>query len=242
MLRLGGIAIVVLPVVLGVVLRELPWGAWLGAGLAVIGGIAFAIARPRARSLVLLGTVLAVLAGLAVPPLAVGIEEPTKVDLRTQEVPPGLRGPVAVTGFFRDEWTMAEYAVAEGALPQQDAPAEALLVPLLGVEEGAAALRGAVIVVRVRPGQEKAAGVQTVHGRARGLEPEILAAFVQASGVAAPAGIEGVLVDAVGERGAGGGARVWLRAGLVALAMIGALVCLGLAARSEGGAGGRRAV
>jgi hypothetical protein len=236
-LRLGAIAIVLLPVVLGVLLRDLSWWAWLGPGSAMIGGIAFTIVRPRARGLVLLGTMLAVLAGLAAPQLPVEVEEPTRVDLRTEEAPPDLRGPVVVTGFFRDEWTMAEYAVAAGALPQQDAPAEALLVPLLGVEEGAAALREAVIVVRARPGQEKATGVQTVHGQARALEPEILGTLVQASRVAAPAGVVGVMVDVVGDGGAGGqgAGDGWLRGAMVALAMMGAMVCLWLAARRGAG-------
>jgi hypothetical protein len=232
-LRLGAIAIVFLPALLGVLLRELPWGVWLGAGLAVVGGIAFTIVRPRARSLVLLGTLLAVVAGLAAPQLPVVALEPTRVDLRTQEVPPGLRGPVEVIGFFRDEQSLAEYAVAEGALPQQDAPAQALLVPLLGVEEGPVPLREAVLVVRTRPGPEQAPGVQTVHGHARALEPELLAAFVQASGVAAPAGLVGVVVDAVAEPQTGAQAPAWLRGALLGLALLGALVCLGLAARRE---------
>lgn len=229
MLRLCAIAIVLLPVVLGVLLRDLTWGAWLGVGVAVVGGMALSFARPRARSVVLLGALLAALAGLAAPQLPVELEEPTLVDLRREDPPPGLRGPVVVTGFFREEWTMAEFAVAEGALPKQDGPAEAVLVPLLGVEEGAVPLREAVIVARVRPGRESAAGVQAVHGRARALEPEILSTFVQASGVAAPsgAGVTGVLVDATVERRTPG----WLVGGLVGLAMAGAMVCLTLAVR-----------
>jgi hypothetical protein len=232
-LRLGAIAVVLLPVVLGVVLREVSWGAWVGAGLAVVGGMAFVSARPSARGLVLLGTLLVMLVALAAPQVPLAIDEPRQVDLRSEDAPVGLRGPVVVTGFLRDEWTMAEFAVAEGALPQQDAPAEAVLVPLLGVEEGAVPLRGAVIVARVPPGRERAAGPQTLHGRARALEPEIMSAFVQASGVAAPAELEGVLVDATAEQRA----PAWLLGAVVALAMAGALVCFGLAARRDGGAG-----
>jgi len=233
-LRLGAIAIVLLPVVVGVLLRDLSWGVWLGAGLAVAGGLAFSAARPQARSLVLLGTLLATLAGLAAPQLPVGLEEPTLVDLRSEDAPAGLRGAVVVTGFFREEWTMAEFAVAEGALPQQDAPAEAVLVPLLGVEEGAVPLREVVIVVRVRPGEETAGGVQTVYGRAKALEPEILSALLQASRVAAPAGVQGVLVDVV-EGGQEQRTPAGLRWGLVGLAMLGALVSLWIAARRGAG-------
>lgn len=228
MLRLCAIAIVLVPVVLGVLLRDTTWGAWPGAAVAVAGGLAMAVARPRARSLVLLGAMLATLAGLVAPRLPVELEEPTLVDLQREDPPPGLRGPVVVSGYFREEWTMAEFAVAEGALPQQDGPAEAVLVPLLGVEDGAVPLREAVIVARVRPGREAATGVQTVHGRARALEPEIVSALVMASGVAAPSGVVGVLVDAAAEEQRSPG---WLLGGLVGLAMAGAMVCLGVALR-----------
>lgn len=228
-LRLGAIAIVLLPVLAGVLLRALPWGVWLGTGLALVGGLALTLARPRARGLVLLGTMLAVLAGLAALPLPTELHEPTQVDLRTEPAPPGLRGPVRVTGYVRDEQSMVEFAVAEGALPQQDGPAEALLVPLLGVEDGPAPLGTVVIVARVRPGQEKAAGVQTIEGHASPLEPELLSAFLLASGVRAPAEVEGVLVDAV----AGPRAPAWLLGGLVGLAMVGAMVCLALAVRGS---------
>jgi hypothetical protein len=229
-LRVGAIAIVLLPVVLGVVLRERSWGVWAGTGVAMAGGLALTYVRPQARSLVLLGTLLAVLAGLAAPRLPIEVTEPTRVDLRAEEPPPELHGPVVVTGFFRDAWTMAEFAVPEGALPQQDGPAEAVLVPLLGVEDGAVPLRGAILVARVHPGQEHARGPQTVHGRAGPLEPELLATFVQASGVDVPPGVQGVLVDAVVPQRPPSG----LLGALVSLAMLGAVVCLTLAARGVG--------
>jgi len=236
-LRVVAFAIVLLPFGLGVLLRDESWGAWVGAGLAMAGGLVLTFARPSARGLVLLGTMLAVLAGLAAPQLPLVLEEPAVVDLRSEDAPPGLRGPVVVTGFFRPEHTMAEFAVAEGALPRQDGPAEAVLVPLVGVEEGEVPLRETVVVARVRPGREEERGVRTLHGRARALEPEILSAFVQASGVDAPAGVQGVLVDATAEPRAPG----WLLGGLVALAMMGATVCLVLAARRVGGDGERPA-
>lgn len=228
-LRLGAIAIVVLPAVLGVLLHDLSWGGWVGPGLAVAGGAFLTVVRPRARYLVLLGTMLAVLASLAAPQVPLGLGEPTLVDLRREQAPASLRGPVVVTGFFRDEWTMAEYAVAEGQLPQQDEPPEALLVPLLGVDQGAVPLHDVVLVARVRPGQEKQRGVQTLRGTARALEPELLGAFVQASGVDAPPGLIGVVVDAEHDSRTPG----WLRGGLVVLAMLGGLVCLLVAVRRE---------
>lgn len=226
MLRLGAIAIALLPVALGVLLRDVPWGAWIGPGLAIVGGVAFTLVRPRVRALVLLGTMLAVLAGLAAPQLPVDLGDEQVLDLRTDPVPAGLVGRVAVTGFYREEWTLAEYAVPQGALPEQDAPAEAILVPLLGADQGPVPLRDAVIVVRVRPGQERATGARTVRGVAQALDAELLGAFVQASGLQVPGGVQGVLVDALGEHQT----PTWLRGLLVGLAAVGSLVCLWIAA------------
>lgn len=231
MLRLGAIVILVLPLALGFTLRDLAWGAWLGVGLASAIGIAIAIARPRARSLVLLGTVLAAVAGLMIPQLSrPGGDAAVLVDLRHDELAGDLRGPARVTGFYRDEWMLAEYAVAQGALPQQDEPAIAQLVPFFGVEDGAIPLRGAVLVVRVRPGDESAAGVQTLQGQARALDSELLATFVQASGLDVPAGVEGVLLDTLAPIDA---TPAWVRAGLATLAILAAFVCLWIATRSE---------
>lgn len=230
MLRLGAIAIALLPVALALLLRHLPWGAWVGPGLAIAGGVALTLARPRVRALVLLGTMLAVLASLAAPQLLLELGDERSLDLRTDAVPPTLEGPVAVTGLLREEWTLAEYAVPQGALPDQDAPAEAILVPLLGVEEGPVPLRDAVVVVRIRPGTEHAPGPRTLRGLAQPLDPELLSAFVQASGVEPPPGLRGVLVDAIDQHPS----PPWLRGLLVALASLGALVCLWIAA-SDGG-------
>lgn len=229
MLRLGAIVIVLLPVGLGVFLRDSSWAAWLGPGLALVGGLAFAMARPHARSLVLLGSMLAVVAGLIAPQLSSAAREPIVLDLRTDQPTLGLRGPVVVTGFFRAESTMVEFAVPEGALPQQDGPAEALLVPLLGVEQEAAPLGDVVLIARVRPGREQAKGVQTIEGLARPLEPQLLATFLQASGVTAPPELEGVLVDAAQPPRA----PASLHAALLMLAILAALVCLLLAARRQ---------
>lgn len=227
MLRLGTIAIVLLPVLLGVVLHHVAWIPWTGAGLALVGGVVLTLARPRARGLVLLGTMLAVLAGLASPQLPAQLQPPTHLDLRTDSVPTDLRGAVIVTGYLRDEHSMAEFAVPEGALPRQDAPPEALLVPLHGAPDGPVPLRDVVLVARVRPGQERIAGPQTLHGHARPLEPELLSAFVQASGLTPAPGVQGILVDVALEPRTPG----WLLAGLVVLAMLGAAVCLLLATR-----------
>lgn len=224
-LRLGAIAIALLPVVLGVLLHDLHGAAWLGAALALVGGVVFTLVRPRVRALVLLGTLLAAFAGLVAARIPAVFADAPVIDLRTASMPPDLTGSMVVTGFPREEWILAEYAVPEGALPQQDAPAEAVLVPFLGVEDGPVPLRGAVVVVRVRPGDERAVGPQTLRGRARPLEDELLSAFVQASAVRAPADLRGVLVDTIDERPT----PVWLELVLVLLATLGALVCLWIA-------------
>lgn len=222
-----------LPPLLGMLLGSSSWGrtwgAWIGPGLAIAGGVAFTLARPRVRALVLLGTMLAVMAGLAAPQLPVELSDEQAFDLRTDSVPPELEGRVAVTGFFRAERTMAEYAVPEGALPQQDGPAEAVLVPLLGVESEAVPLRDVLVVARVRPGAERKGGLQTVRGLAQALDDELLAVFVQSSGLEIPSGMRGILVDAVDEHPT----PVWLRSVLVVLATIASLACLWIAAQGR---------
>lgn len=236
MLRLGAIAILLLPPAFGLALRDLAWGAWIGVGLALAIGLAIGIARPRARSLVLLGTLLAAFAGLTIPQLSLRRpDDLTLVDLRTEELSGALRGPARITGYFRREWMLAEYAVAEGDLPQQDESAAAQLVPFAGVEQGPIPLRGAVLIVRVRPGEQESAGLQTVQGRARALEDELLGTFVQASGLQVPAGVQGVLLDTLAPIDA---SPSWLRAGLVSLALVAAFACVWIATRplpSDGG-------
>ncbi len=227
-LRLGAIVIVLLPLVISAALRDLAWAPWLGAGVALLLGLTVTLLRPRARSLTLMGTMLAVFAGLTAPQLEMPMGAPTVVDLRSDSLPSDLQGPAEITGFFRNEWVLAEYAVAHGDLPQQDDAAAAQLVPFVGVEDGPVSLSGAVLIVRVRPGQEEAAGVQTLTGRVRRLEDELLATFIQASGLAVPAGVHGLLLDTLVPVG---GPAVWIRGALVFIALVAAFVCLWIATR-----------
>ncbi len=127
---------------------------------------------------------------------------------------------------------MAEYAVPEGALPQQDGPVAAVLVPFVGIGEGTVPLARSLIIARVRPGEEEARGVQTLRGTARELEPELLATFVQASRIPASARLEGVLLDTI-EPGWGQGG--WLRAGLVVGLLLGGLGCFFVARPEQPG-------
>lgn len=227
---------ILLPPALGLALRAVTWGAWVGVGLTLALGLAIGLARPRARSLVLLGTVLAAFASLKVPQLSRPGSAPALIDLRTEELSGQLRGTVRITGFFRDEWVLAEYAVPQGTLPQQDDAAAAQLVPFVGVEEGAIPLRGAVLIARVRPGQQESAGLQTLQGRARALEDELLETFVQASGLQVPPGVQGVLLDTLGP---GDPSPPWLQALVVTLALLAAFVCLWLATGSSPAPRGR---
>lgn len=230
MLRLGAIVILVLPLALGAGMPETVWAPWLGVGLAGLAALALSVARPAARSLVLLGTALSAIAALSAPrALPTDAAAPaTTVDLREHPAPAELSGPAEVTGFFRREWMLAEYAVAPGDLPRQDETAAAQLVPFLGVEEGPIPLRGTVLVARVRPGDERAAGVQTLRGQLRPLEPELLGTFVQASGLEVPPGVQGRLLDTLARPTP---ESPWLRGALASLALIAAFVCLWLATR-----------
>ncbi len=228
MLRLGAIAIVLLPLATSVALRDLEWAPWLGIGVAVLLGLVLTLARPRSRSLVLLGTMLAAFGGLSAPQLEGNDGPATVVDLRNDPLPADLRGTAEIAGFFREEWVLAEYAVPEGDLPRQDDAAAAQLVPFLGVEEGPIPLEGAILIVRVEPGKEKATGVQTLRGQARTLERELLGTFVQASGLQVPSDVHGVLLDTLAPEQP---QSRWIRGLLASLAIISAFACLWIATR-----------
>ena len=153
-------------------------------------------------------------------------------DLRSGGIPEPVPPYARVSGFVRSGWTLDEYAVERGELPDQSADPIAVLVPVVGApaaaEEGDTPSQGnpiepgvAVVVARVAP---SATFVRThptsLDGKTEPLDPDILATLVQVQGD--PAQIHGVLLDtlAVPSR-----QDAWLELGLGLIALVVAMVC-----------------
>lgn len=163
-------------------------------------------------------------------------------DLRSGGIPEPIPPYARVSGFVRSGWTLDEYAVERGELPDQSAAPIAVLVPVVGtpavVAEDDAPSGGnpiepgvAVVVARVAP---SATFVRTqptsLNGKTEPLDPDILATLVQVQGD--PAQLHGVLLDtlAVPSR-----QDAWLELGLGLIALVVAMICgfVAAAPRSE---------
>lgn len=152
-------------------------------------------------------------------------------DLRDGGIPEPVPPYVRVSGFVRDGWTLDEYAVERGDLPDQSKQPIAVLIPVTGspppeptddtprgnpIEAGAA-----VVVVRVKP--KTAFDGQTpsvLQGKTETLDPELLGTLVQIQGD--PGELRGVLVDTLAVPSSG---DAWLELGLAAIALVMAMVC-----------------
>ena len=175
-------AALVIPGVLmiDVIARALP-GAWLGAALA--GGCALPIVFRfvEHRSQALLGAALAGFAGLISPEVpsmfrATGELDRMEVhDLREVPIDAEPGEWIVVRGYLRNEWTLDEYRVNRGQRPDQNAPAKAVLVPLLGTQgEQVDAGAGLVLVARVSPELAERGGLQTLRGKLVEVAPALV--------------------------------------------------------------------
>ncbi|MEM6296105.1 MAG: hypothetical protein AAGA54_32830 [Myxococcota bacterium] len=158
-------------------------------------------------------------------------------DLTADPMPDPAPPYVSVQGYYRGGWTLDEYAVERGDMPDQSAPPVATLVPFTGSKaeiieldaEGSAANGWtplapgtAIIVVRVAPGtalDQQSASV--VRGKTEVLDPEILGTLVSVGGDGAEQA-RGVLVDTLAIPKP---QDAWLELGL-------ALIALGIAVGS----------
>ena len=207
-------------------LADQPGAAPLAAGL--VGAVTIAL-RPRAWGLLLLGIALSILAAqlgggarnLLDASDALGDRWPA-YDLTKTPFPVGAPEYVEVSGHFRDEWVLDEYAVPQGEHPDQNQPARAVLVPMAGSTDEVLKLEGAIVVARVSPGRADADGRQTVRGKVAPLDPQVIGALVRVGAGVTEDDLEGVLVDTfdVPDRSAG-----WTRAGLALLCSLIALGC-----------------
>lgn len=164
-------------------------------------------------------------------------------DLRSGGIPEPVPPYVRVHGFVRSGWTLDEYAVERGGLPDQSSPPAAVLVPVVGapaveLEDGAQSERNpiepgvAVVVARVAPSATFEHSQPTsLYGKTEPLDPDVLATLVQVQGD--PAQLHGVLLDtlAIPSR-----QDAWLELGLAFIALLVAMICgfVAAAPRPEG--------
>lgn len=115
-------------------------------------------------------------------------------DLEHDAMPASPPPYVEVTGVLRDGWILGEYAVAEGDVPDQSRPADAVLIPLTPTADATILLRGAVVVARVRADVPRSTAKVTLRGRTEPLPAELATTLVDLSGAQA-ADVRAVLVD-----------------------------------------------
>jgi hypothetical protein len=116
------------------------------------------------------------------------------VDLEHDAMPASPPPYVEVRGVLRDGFVLGEYAVPEGDVPDQSRPADAVLVPLAPSTDATIALRGAIVVARVRADTPRTQAMVTLRGRTERLPAELTGTLVDLSGGTA-AEVSAVLVD-----------------------------------------------
>lgn len=151
-------------------------------------------------------------------------------DLRDGGIPEPVPPYVRVGGFVRKGWTLDEYAVQRGDLPDQSTDPIAVLVPVVGAPapSGDEEPKGnpvqpgvAVVVARVAPNTAfDGSTLSTLHGKTEPLDPDVLHTLVQVQGDAGA--LRGVLVDTLALPSA---QDAWLELGLAAIALLVAMVC-----------------
>lgn len=212
---------------------------WVPASAGVVALVWLVVLR-RSWALMLVAGGLAALgaqtAGKASVMLDVSTDAATNgtfpfFDLRDGGIPEPVPPYVRVSGFVRSGWTLDEYAVERGDLPDQSAEPIAVLIPVTGTAATEAAgeePRGnpidagtAVVVVRVKPKTAFDGRTPSVlQGKTEPLDPELLGTLVQVQGD--PGDIRGVLVDTLAVPS---GQDAWLEIGLAAIALVVAMAC-----------------
>lgn len=221
------------PAALAAVVGPLPPASWLVAALALPLGL---VTRPRTRGAWgpwIVGVVLAVVAALAAGRARglaeVGAADWPAVDLAVAAMPTPPPEYVAVTGVLRAGIVLDEYDVPQGAIPDQSQPAKAVLVPLAPSDDPEVAMRGPLVVVRVRASEAAPSGRSTWRGRTEVLPPELLATLLDLAG-AGDRPTDGVLVDTLRVPGP---REAWTAGAVAALLALLAAIAHALAVRAS---------
>lgn len=215
-------------------LADSPWPVALAAGLPAAGVLAW---RRRNATLVVLAFVLAAIAGFAGGRarqlLDVTSDDWPTFDLASAPLPDDPPQYVAVTGWFRGQWRLGEYAVPEGKLPDQSRRADAVLVPFVGSREDDVVHGGSIVVARVRDDEVvDRSEPTTIRGRVEPLADELLHTLVQVSAEGGAA--RGVLLDTLA---APQRREVWTNLAIAAIVALVAFACLWFATAPDPGEG-----
>ena len=234
-------ALAVLPwavafVAVGIVpaLADSPWPVALAAGIPAIGVLAW---RRRNALLIVVAFALAGVAGWAGGRARQLLDLTSDVwptfDLAAEPLPDDPPEYIAVTGWFRGQWRLGEYAVPEGQLPDQSSRADAVLVPFVGSRDETVVHGGSIVVARVRADAIlDGADPTTIRGRVEPLADELLYTLVQVS--AEDGAAKGVLLDTLK---APARREVWTNLAIAAIVALVAFACLWLATGPEPGDG-----
>ncbi len=165
-------------------------------------------------------------------------------DLRETSLPTPAPPYVAVRGHYRGGWTLDEYAVRPGQLPDQSSDPGAVLVPFTAtrdavIEIGSGQLTASsppkpgttIVVARVGP-RTPLEGTDPVvlRGKTSPLEPELMETLVQVTGANA-SDARGVLVDTLAVPTL---RDAWLELGLALIALCIAIASAWFAAAPRG--------
>jgi hypothetical protein len=147
-------------------------------------------------------------------------------DLATEPMPASPPRWIAVTGVLRDGFVLAEYGVADGGIPDQSKPADAVLVPMTASSDASVKLEGAIVVARVKS-SAVTSGLVTLRGRTDRLPPELIATIVDLGGGDARE-VPGVLVDTLVVPAP---REAWTAIGVLVLLVIGSTAAFAYARR-----------
>jgi hypothetical protein len=145
-------------------------------------------------------------------------------DLTVAAAPADAIGPARLRGVPHRQWILDEYRVGSGTRPDQNAPATAVLVPILGSERPVVSADAPIVVARVTDPERLGAGVVELRGELSPLPPGLLEALVDAASTDAGASPPvGLLLDTARTPSRG---SAWTQVGI---SVVASLIALALA-------------
>lgn len=219
-------------------LGDAPWPVMAVAGVLAIAAIGW---RRRQIVLILIAFGLATVSAQAATTSRAVFDVSAQLaadeswpffDLTRDSLPESPPAYVSVQGFYRAGWTLDEYGVEPGKIPDQSKNANAVLVPLVPSREGALTPNELLVVARVASStnlDDPTAVI--VRGKIRPLDPAILETLVQAAPTVDPSALRGVIVDTLSTPQP---RTAWSNLGVALVSALIGVACLWFAAPSAG--------